>query len=83
MHQKDLVLVPRCGNPETSTSWASVHMDDELKVESHGKDLAGKNVTGANLTGANLTGANLDEADLTGANLTGVVGANLTGVILE
>ena len=70
--------MPRCGNPETSTSWASVHMDDELKVESHGKDLAGKNVTGANLTGANL-----DEADLTGANLTGVVGANLTGVILE
>ena len=45
-------------------------MDDELKVESHGKDLAGKDLTAANLTRANLTGANLISS-----NVTDVIGA--------
>ena len=47
------------------------------------KRLRGANLTGANLTGANLIYANLTDADLTSANLEGVIGADLSGAILE
>ena len=42
------------------------------------RDLAGKDLSGADFAEANLTGA-----DLTGADLSHIIGADLSGAILE
>ena len=47
------------------------------------RDLAGKDLSGADFVEANLTEANLTGANLSSADLSHIIGANLSGAILE